>query len=176
MFKFVENLVRKMTGNQEATPATSPPPTVSPTALVPKDKEPLEPFNWKEDCPCCGYRTLQQRGAYEICMLCNWEDDGQDTDTADDVRGAPNSDYSLTEARENFKCYRVMYTPDRDQRGLGGDTELTYETKGLLMDALTEHLRTLDSTKQAALEAEIVRLEDVLSAESLRQFEELNNA
>src|SRR5579863_7304160 len=28
-------------------------------------------------CPCCGYPTLTDRDAYEICCLCNWEDDGQ---------------------------------------------------------------------------------------------------
>lgn len=27
-------------------------------------------------CPCCGYRTLQERGQYEICPVCSWEDDG----------------------------------------------------------------------------------------------------
>ena len=23
-------------------------------------------------CPCCGYRSLQERGAYEICRVCFW--------------------------------------------------------------------------------------------------------
>ncbi|WP_284198134.1 CPCC family cysteine-rich protein [Chitinimonas prasina] len=29
-----------------------------------------------ESCPCCGYRSLHERGAYEICKVCFWEDDG----------------------------------------------------------------------------------------------------
>ncbi len=33
----------------------------------------IEPM---EACPCCRYRTLSQRGAYEICPVCFWEDDG----------------------------------------------------------------------------------------------------
>src|SRR5262245_34825945 len=63
----------------------------------------------KHPCPCCGYRTLDQRGSYEICELCNWEDDGQDDPHADEIWGGPNGSYSLTEARENFKRHRIMY-------------------------------------------------------------------
>lgn len=29
-----------------------------------------------QKCPCCGYRTLRERGDYEICKICFWEDDG----------------------------------------------------------------------------------------------------
>ena len=54
-------------------------------------------------CPCCGNRTLSERAGYEICPVCFWEDDGQDDDDADVVRGGPNRDLSLTVARENFK-------------------------------------------------------------------------
>lgn len=54
-------------------------------------------------CPCCGYPTLDERAAYDICVLCNWEDDGQDDPNADEVWGGPNAGYSLTEARKNFK-------------------------------------------------------------------------
>lgn len=31
-----------------------------------------------ETCPCCGYRTIKERGCYEICAVCYWEDDGSD--------------------------------------------------------------------------------------------------
>lgn len=53
-------------------------------------------------CPCCGYLTLSQRGYYEICPVCFWEDDGQDNHDADEVRGGPNRGLSLTKARTNF--------------------------------------------------------------------------
>lgn len=53
-------------------------------------------------CPCCGYLTLAERGLYEICAVCFWEDDGQDDHDADRVRGGPNGRLSLTEARRNF--------------------------------------------------------------------------
>ncbi len=32
-------------------------------------------------CPCCGLRTLEEMGAYDICPVCWWEDDGADTRT-----------------------------------------------------------------------------------------------
>ncbi|MFI0423148.1 CPCC family cysteine-rich protein [Spongiactinospora sp. 9N601] len=53
-------------------------------------------------CPCCGFRTLEERGMSEICPVCFWEDDGQDEHDADDVRGGPNRELSLTRARRNF--------------------------------------------------------------------------
>ena len=56
----------------------------------------------KPACPCCGFRTLDQRGANEICPVCLWEDDGQDDHNADVQRKGPLFD-SLTGARFNFK-------------------------------------------------------------------------
>ncbi len=54
-------------------------------------------------CPCCGYKTLSERGGYDICPICFWEDDGQDEEDADTVRGGPNGALSLTLARTNYK-------------------------------------------------------------------------
>jgi hypothetical protein len=54
-------------------------------------------------CPCCGYRTLNERGAFEICPVCFWEDDGQDEGDVDTVRGGPNGSLSLRAARHNFE-------------------------------------------------------------------------
>ena len=77
----------------------------------------------RSTCPCCGYPTINGRGAFDICSLCGWEDDGQDDaertvsgkPRPDAVAGGPNLDYSLREARENFAEYVTMYRPtDRD--------------------------------------------------------------
>jgi len=54
-------------------------------------------------CPCCGYLTLSERGGFEICPVCWWEDDGQGDLDAEVVRGGPNGDLSLAEARANFR-------------------------------------------------------------------------
>lgn len=53
-------------------------------------------------CPCCGCKTLSERGGFEICQVCFWEDDGQDDSDAADVRGGPNGALSLTQARTNY--------------------------------------------------------------------------
>jgi hypothetical protein len=56
-------------------------------------------------CPCCKYKTLDERGGYEICDICFWEDDGQDERDANVVRGGANAALSLTQARENFQHF-----------------------------------------------------------------------
>src|SRR5689334_21768855 len=53
-------------------------------------------------CPCCGYLTLDERGGFEICAVCFWEDDGQDERDAEVVRGGPNGGLSLRDAQRNF--------------------------------------------------------------------------
>ncbi|MBM0123639.1 CPCC family cysteine-rich protein [Pimelobacter simplex] len=35
-----------------------------------------------ETCPCCGYQTLPDRGAYDLCPVCWWEDDDAANDSA----------------------------------------------------------------------------------------------
>ncbi len=48
---------------------------------------------------------LGERGRFEICDVCFWEDDGQDDFDADVVRGGPNGGLSLTEARANYRRF-----------------------------------------------------------------------
>lgn len=50
-------------------------------------------------CPCCGYLTIHEQplGTYEICDLCNWEDDlNQETS------GGANG-ISLADAKKTMK-------------------------------------------------------------------------
>lgn len=63
----------------------------------------------KHTCPCCNFPTLNSKGGFEICIICWWEDDGQNDSDADKVRGGPNYIYSLTLARQNFIHYGHMY-------------------------------------------------------------------
>lgn len=65
-----------------------------------------------EICPCCGYRTIKERGWYEICPVCYWEDDG-----SNDVNrySSPNHisihDYRMKEMRldeEMMKRYSAQ--------------------------------------------------------------------
>ncbi len=74
-------------------------------------------------CPCCGFITLVERSAFEICPVCFWEDDGQDDHDADSVRGGPNRALSLTAAPANFqslgacdeRCTRFVRPPRAQQ-------------------------------------------------------------
>ena len=52
-------------------------------------------------CPCCDYPTLSAPGDNQICSVCKWEDD--------DCDAGANGDYTLEEARSNFKKYLTMY-------------------------------------------------------------------
>ena len=51
-----------------------------------------------EVCPCCKYRTLDSRGEYDICGLCNWEDSGVDKK---EQYSGPNH-MTLGEGQEKF--------------------------------------------------------------------------
>jgi hypothetical protein len=57
-----------------------------------------EPGTGTHACPCYQELTLDGRRQFEICPVCGSEDDGQDDQDADTVRGGPNSSISLTEA------------------------------------------------------------------------------
>ncbi|WP_420130666.1 CPCC family cysteine-rich protein [Longimicrobium sp.] len=61
---------------------------------------PAEPI--LHPCPCCGFRTMpdEERGSFDICPVCGWEDDRlQYADP--DYRGGAN-EISLNQARAQF--------------------------------------------------------------------------
>lgn len=70
--------------------------------------EPIE----LQSCPCCGYNTIGERGNYDICKVCWWEDDGQDNMHSEKVMGGPNYGISLVMGRYNFLVYG-LYDPKR---------------------------------------------------------------
>lgn len=55
-------------------------------------------------CPCCDYPTIGEPAGYEICPLCDWEDDGHDG-------YGPNA-CSLDDARNNFRQFLTSYSAD----------------------------------------------------------------
>lgn len=63
-------------------------------------------------CPCCGYKTLVEGVAFEICTVCFREDDGQNDDDADEVLGGPNGNLSLTQARANYQQFGASRRQD----------------------------------------------------------------
>lgn len=49
-------------------------------------------------CPCCHYQTLTTQAAYDICMVCFWEDDGA---SEPDDYSSPNH-MSVAQGQTNF--------------------------------------------------------------------------
>jgi len=94
-------------------------------------KRQFKKFLDKYVCPCCDYPTLGSRMHNEICGLCDWEDDGQDDDNADEVVSGPNADYSLTEARRNFQRHLTMYRPSDKERFVRFGKERIKEIKDI---------------------------------------------
>lgn len=59
----------------------------------------------RQACPCCACLTFDERGSFEICPVCYWEDDGQDGADVDIVRGGPNGALGLERARQNYATF-----------------------------------------------------------------------
>jgi hypothetical protein len=55
-------------------------------------------------CPCCGYKTLPDRGAYDLCPVCWWEDEGTEPWDVSDPNGR-----TLVEAQQEFLAQRLPY-------------------------------------------------------------------
>ncbi|WP_129841388.1 CPCC family cysteine-rich protein [Streptomyces sp. RFCAC02] len=80
-------------------------------------------------CPCCGFLTLAERGGHGICPVCFWEDDGQDDQDAERVRGGPNGRLSLSRTRANFLAFGacderrvpLVREPTAEEHPLRGD-------------------------------------------------------
>lgn len=64
-------------------------------------------------CPCCGARTLAdaERGSFDICPVCDWEDDSVQHDDPD-YRGGADA-RSLNEARAAFFAAHPHLCPAR---------------------------------------------------------------
>ena len=48
-------------------------------------------------CPCCGNKTLEDHGEFDICNICLWEDDPLQREDPNDAMGA--NKISLNQAR-----------------------------------------------------------------------------
>lgn len=91
--------------------------------------------------------TLDHNGGFEICLICWWEDDGQNDDDANEVRGGPNGRYSLTAARHNFNNHGDMYDP--------GEGILAVKQPSSARRELLAYLRILQFTPDHADETKL---------------------
>ena len=65
------------------------------------------PLSEREQCPCCGYFTLDERGEYDICKVCFWEDESPYLIYGEPVEGGWTgaNNVPLEQARENFLAF-----------------------------------------------------------------------
>ena len=59
----------------------------------------------KNPCPCCGRKTIEKPGDYEICPICGWEDDPTQSQDPDFEGGA--NELSLNQAKKKYKAERA---------------------------------------------------------------------
>ncbi len=84
-------------------------------ALEPQIAYPDYMLEWNDPerfpCQCCGFPTIFVPGRYEMCSLCDWEDE----DYPEDVNygGGPNGPYNLFAARVNFEAHGCMSAPEK---------------------------------------------------------------
>lgn len=134
--------------------------------------KPLQP-GVRNPCPCCGYLTLEERGGYEICELCNWEDDGQADPFADEVWGGPNHNYALSKARNNFQKFLIMYDPTKPNSRIGGAaSDLERTAKRAIMAAFGAMAHETDQTVIDRLWQQVKDNEQILRSETRRKIEE----
>jgi hypothetical protein len=55
-------------------------------------------------CPCCGYKTLPDRGAYDLCPVCWWEDEGVEPWEVSGPNGR-----TLVEAQQEYLTQRLPH-------------------------------------------------------------------
>ena len=57
-------------------------------------------------CPCCGYLVFKERGGWEICPICYWEDDP--VQIADPWCPGGANRPCLEESQRNYAAYGAM--------------------------------------------------------------------
>ena len=59
----------------------------------------------RHPCPICGFKTLEQRGEHDCCLVCGWEDDVRRI-SADSISPA-NGDLAASVGQANYRIFRV---------------------------------------------------------------------
>ena len=97
-------------------------------------------------CPVCRAPTLRQRGAYEVCQVCWWEDDG----IVDEGWPSGCNGRTLLEARRHFADGLMSCARSEDHYAQfgGGDAELEALKRQILTCAAG--LRLLDDGPELA--------------------------
>lgn len=84
-----------------------------------------------ESCACCGYQNLDEKGNFEICKICFWEDDPVQESDPWFENGA--NKLSLFESQQNYKKFGAV-----EKRFINKVNKPTSQIKGSGWRELTE--------------------------------------
>ena len=84
------------------------------------------------ECPCCDLPNLTEPQCWEICLICNWEDD------VSQEAGGANGTYSLSDARENLESHKHMYSLDHPMTSMDNRNKSLDKCIALLNDFKNE--------------------------------------
>lgn len=60
----------------------------------------------KYRCLCCGYKTLDNQGAFDLCPVCFWEDDSYPQDDGTIIFAGVNRS-TLKQSQKNYQKFRA---------------------------------------------------------------------
>ncbi|WIW70181.1 CPCC family cysteine-rich protein [Anaerosinus gibii] len=117
-------------------------------------------------CQCCGYPTLPLRDfpqmpTFDICILCDWQDEGQSDKDADKIYGGANKSYSLTNARINFNKDFTMFSIDAELKD-GKVRSEKLELKKSLINLFNKLKKISDKNEENKIWIKILKIEERL--------------
>jgi formylglycine-generating enzyme required for sulfatase activity len=123
-------------------------------------------------CPCCGYPTLEQElTPFQMCLLCWWEDDGQDDPHADEVWPGPNGGRSLTKARNWIDIHGLVWTRWNGAEYINDPERLKQQKWIELYDALigaTDYVAAWQAIRDNEPEGSSIELSQALNLNSVK--------
>jgi len=88
-------------------------------------------------CPGCSFPSFSEDWSHNICIVCNWQHDGQDDPYANEIWGGPNYELSLTENRLN-----ICRTLKEKSEKIGGKIN---EAPSEILEIFKAHRHRMDS-------------------------------
>ncbi|KIG19452.1 hypothetical protein DB30_02733 [Enhygromyxa salina] len=107
----------------------------------------------KHLCPCCGLPTLDERGDYESCVICLWEDG---TNEADPRRVSPPNYIALERARIDVAAHLRAFESARGARLLDAGVDPLVRSIKRFQERLRRGEATVDREDFAANLAQIL--------------------
>lgn len=124
-------------------------------------------------CPCCGYKTLPERAAYDLCPVCWWEDEGLRPWEYSEPNGQ-----TLVEAQQEFLAQRLPYRlrPGKVRAPRRGEERDPDWRPFELTDELLDRAERLTADWQRAFEQEERRIQEEVARDPEGPLKDYNAA